>query len=165
LKILDFGVARRLIRDVWLPDAAPTASPVIGTVQYMAPEVLRGLGGDARSDIFSAGAVLYELATAWRAFPQRSLPELKEAINNRPIIVPSLVNPLVPPALDRIVIKALQKASPDRYRTATELAEAIEAVPMKQPRTSRPVDSVGARRPSHVPDDGGTELLTAALLR
>ena len=128
LKIVDFGVARRLVPDAVLRDPAPAAAPVIGTFPYMAPEVLRGEGGDGRSDIFSAGAVLYELATAWRAFPQRALPELKDAINNGRIIVPSRVNPRVPAALDRIVIKAMQKAAPDRYRTATELAEAIEAV-------------------------------------
>lgn len=129
LKIVDFGVARRLVLPHALPPGpAPTASPVIGTFPYMAPEVLRGEGGDARSDIFSAGAVLYELATAWRAFPQRALLELKDAINNGRIIVPSLINPLVPASLDRIVIKALQKAVPDRYRAAIELAEAIEEV-------------------------------------
>ncbi|MEO7134880.1 MAG: serine/threonine-protein kinase, partial [Vicinamibacterales bacterium] len=100
LKILDFGVARRLVPDVWLRDPASASSPVIGTLQYMAPEVLRGQGGDARSDIFSAGAVLYELATAWRAFPQRRITQLKDAINNRQTIVPSLVNPLVPASFD-----------------------------------------------------------------
>ena len=131
LKILDFGVARRLVPDALLRDPAPPATPVIGTFPYMAPEVLRGEGGDGRSDIFSAGAVLYELATAWRAFPQRALPELRHAITTGRIIVPSRVNPLVPAALDDIVIKALQKAAPDRYRTATELAEAIEGVTVK----------------------------------
>jgi serine/threonine-protein kinase len=130
LKIVDFGVARRLVPDAVLREPVPTGA-VIGTFPYMAPEVLRGEGGAAPSDIFSAGAVLYELATGWRAFPQRALPDLKDAINNGQIIAPSLVNPLVPASLDRIVIKALQRAPLDRYCTATALAEAIEEVSVK----------------------------------
>ena len=145
LKIVDFGVARRIEPDASLRDPAPTAARVIGTFPYMAPEVLRGEGGDEQSDIFSAGAVLYELATAWRAFPQRALPELRDAVTNGRIIVPSRVNSLVPASLDRIVIKALQKAAPDRYRTATELAEAIEEVTVNhRARHNRPMQPARA---------------------
>lgn len=150
LKIVDFGVARRLVPDASPQDPVRTVSPVIGTFPYMAPEVFRGEGGNQHSDIFSAGAVLYELATAWRAFPQRALPELKDAITHGRIIVPSRVNPRVPASVDRIVLKALQKAAPDRYRTATELAEAIEdvAVTHRAPR-GRPMQPAReqARKP------------------
>jgi eukaryotic-like serine/threonine-protein kinase len=126
LKIVDFGVAKRLPAGALLDFTPTTALTVVGTFPYMAPEVLRGERPDARSEIFSAGAVLYEMATACRAFPQRTLPDLVHAIENGDVTAPSKVHPAMPAALDRVVMTALKKSPSQRYQNATELAEALE---------------------------------------
>jgi serine/threonine protein kinase len=126
LKIVDFGVAKRLPAGALLDYTPTTALTVVGTFPYMAPEVLRGERPDARSEIFSAGAVLYEMATACRAFPQRTLPDLVHAIEDGDVIAPSRVNPAMPVALDRVVMTALKKSPSSRFQSATELAEALE---------------------------------------
>jgi serine/threonine protein kinase len=143
LKIVDFGIAKRL-RSSAPPDYTPATAPaVVGTLPYMAPELLRGQHADERSDIYSAGAVLYEMATACRAFPQRTLPTLMTAIEEYDVIAPSRINPAVPPALDRIILKALKKPIAARHQSATELAEALEALTSVAPRAAAP-----ARQPA-----------------
>ena len=128
LKIVDFGIAQRLPAGA-LVDSVPTSiTTLVGTFPYMAPEVLRGERPDPRSDIFSAGAVLYEMATGCRAFPQQTLPALVHAIERGDIVPPSLLNPVVPVALDRVVVKALEKQIDRRYENGIELAHALAAL-------------------------------------
>ena len=130
LKILDFGVARLMPAGAVLDNATRTPSTssvaVAGTVPYMAPEQLRGEQADERGDIFSVGSVLYEMATGNRAFPQRSVATLVEAILYEDPPAPSDVNPHMPVALERIVVKAMQKERGARYQGAAELANALE---------------------------------------
>jgi serine/threonine protein kinase len=130
LKILDFGVARLLPAGAILDNGTRTPSTssvvVAGTVPYMAPEQLRGEPVDERSDIFGVGAVLYEMATGSRAFPQRSVATLVEAILYDDPPAPSTVNPYVPLALERIVVTAMQKERAARYQSAAALASALE---------------------------------------
>jgi serine/threonine-protein kinase len=129
LKILDFGIARALPAAALRDDPATTTTlSVVGTVPYMAPEVLRGEPADERSDIFSAGAVLYQMATGCLAFPQRHLPQLVEAIHSGEVVPPSIVNPAVPLALERVIETAMQKEPAARYQDATEMAMALEAL-------------------------------------
>jgi serine/threonine protein kinase len=130
VKILDFGVAKILPAAVLADDATrtPTTSSVAGTVPYMAPEQLRGDEADPRSDIFSLGAVLYEMATGRRAFAQRDLGHLVEAVQHDQPQRPTAVNPLVPLALERVVARALQKNVAARQQSAIELAEALESL-------------------------------------
>ena len=97
-----------------------------GTLPYMAPEQLRGEGADARSDVWAAGAVLYEMATGKRPFPQTNAPLLIDAILNRPFEPASRLNPEVPPVLDEVIRKALAKDPSQRYQTGGELAVALE---------------------------------------
>jgi serine/threonine protein kinase len=127
LKILDFGIAvGRPVAGV-SQNAIETHSSVhnAGTVPYMSPEQLRGHAVDHRSDIFSAGAVLYEMATGRRAFPQRCLAELVNAVlHDTPPLVTSL-NPLAPASLDRVVFKALAKQPDHRFGSAGALAHAL----------------------------------------
>jgi eukaryotic-like serine/threonine-protein kinase len=131
LKLLDFGVAK-LLRDSRTPSPSTTertfAGP-LGTVPFMSPEQLRGGQVDARSDIFAAGAVLYQMVTAQLAFPQRQLGCLVDAVLNQDPIRPRVLNPTVPRALEAVVLKALQKDPAARYRSALELAEALERQP------------------------------------
>ena len=130
LKILDFGIAQRLPAGA-LKDETPTAGTevnVVGTVPYMAPEVLRGDAADERSDIFSAGIVLYEMATGMRAFPQRNMVQLVEAIQSLDAAAPSAINPAIPMALERVIDKAMRKHAAARYHSAHALAAALDAL-------------------------------------
>jgi len=124
LKILDFGLAQ------WDEPADPVAvtatltvsdSEVSGTIPYMAPEQLRGHKADARSDIYSCGAVLYEMATGKPLFPRQSGPLLVGAILEQMPSRPSTANPMLSPTLESIVLKALDKDPDRRYQSAREL--------------------------------------------
>ena len=130
-KILDFGLAKLT------PDtkgvgvsAMPTAtaeelltSPgtTVGTVAYMSPEQARGEELDARTDLFSFGAVLYEMATGRMAFSGDSAAVIHEAILNRAPIPLGRVNPELPPKLEDIVGKALEKDRKLRYQSAADI--------------------------------------------
>jgi eukaryotic-like serine/threonine-protein kinase len=146
LKILDFGLAK------WIPASAEknlgaTASYVTGTgvvsgtLPYMAPEQLRGEATDVRVDVHAAGAVLYEMATGRPPFEQRGA-LLVEAILNREPPAPSAVNPRLPPALDGIVLKALDKDPGRRYQSAREMAVDLERL---SAGVTRPLPSSTAR--------------------
>ncbi len=120
LKILDFGLAKLVRPDIASP-TAPTESftetqGVAGTLPYMAPEQLRGEKVDARSDIYATGAVLYEMATGQRPFPETQGPRLIDAILNRAPQPPSGLNRRVSPVLENIILKALEKEPENRYQ-------------------------------------------------
>jgi tetratricopeptide (TPR) repeat protein len=135
LKILDFGLARRMhtvitgdiARDATQSITVETAA-ISGTVPYMSPEQLTGQVPDARSDIFSAGAVLYEMATGTRAFPQAQVPEIMGAILHQEPAPPVSINPRISPGLDTVIRKALDKTPSQRYQTAGELRVALEGL-------------------------------------
>jgi eukaryotic-like serine/threonine-protein kinase len=123
LKILDFGLAK-LVEPV--DEIAETANlntslSLSGTVPYMAPELLRAEPADARCDIWAAGAVLYEMATGKRAFPDRQPSLLIDAILHYDPVRPCLLNPEIPPALEAVILKALDREPDLRYQTAREL--------------------------------------------
>ncbi len=120
LKILDFGLAR-LLKVTSETPSMQSLSEAGGTVPYMSPEQLRGEIIDARSDLFSCGAVLYEMATGKRAF-EASTPALaSDAILRRAPTAPARINPQVPSELERIILKALEKNPQKRYQFAREL--------------------------------------------
>ena len=128
LKILDFGLAR-LVHPGPEHDAARTISEttsIAGTLPYMSPEQLKGLPVDARSDIFAAGAVLYELATARKPFPQSQSAELIGAILHQNPPTVSSMNDRVAPGLATIIHKCLAKDPQQRYQSARELRAALE---------------------------------------
>jgi len=89
--------------------AGPPAKQVSGTLPYMCPEQLRGEVTDQRSDIWSAGAVLYELATGRRPFAFSQVPLLIDAILNKPPEPPSAMNPKISPGLEMAILKCLDK--------------------------------------------------------
>jgi len=135
-KVLDFGLAkmapmvRRLSEGpdaTSLPTAAIAAehltSPgvAMGTVAYMSPEQARGEGLDLRTDLFSFGAVLYELATARLAFPGESSAVIFNQILSGVPVPPARLNPELPGELERIVNKALEKDRRLRYQSAADL--------------------------------------------
>jgi serine/threonine protein kinase/tetratricopeptide (TPR) repeat protein len=128
LKILDFGLAR-LVHPGTEHDIARTISEttsISGTLPYMSPEQLKGLPVDARSDIFAAGAVLYELATARKPFPQSQSAELIGAILHQNPPAVSSMNDRVAPGLAAIIQKCLEKDPQERFQSARELRAALE---------------------------------------
>jgi tetratricopeptide (TPR) repeat protein/tRNA A-37 threonylcarbamoyl transferase component Bud32/TolB-like protein len=131
VKILDFGLAK-LIRPLPTTDATQEstvdASTISGTLPYMSPEQLRGQTVDPRSDIYAAGAVLYEMSTGRKPFPQSQSAELIGAILHTSPDPPSRRNRNVTPAFERVVQKALEKEPSRRYQTSRELSVALEAL-------------------------------------
>ena len=110
LKILDFGLARleRLTPAVGEKTASTDTAVghVVGTPAYMAPEQLRGKGVDARTDVYGAGACLYELATGRRPFGSKSGVELTDAVLHEAPASPRSVSGTVSPGLEAVILKA-----------------------------------------------------------
>jgi eukaryotic-like serine/threonine-protein kinase len=117
VKVLDFGLAKLL--DDPLKDSH--TGSVMGTLIYISPEQARGQQPDARSDLYALGAVLYEMITGQPPVQGESFLDLAWAIANRRPAAPSKLVIGVPPELDRIVLKALEKDRDDRYASAREM--------------------------------------------
>jgi serine/threonine protein kinase/Tol biopolymer transport system component len=153
VKILDFGLAKVTTAATdtgpadmgpadmgpakaghYVPSALATAAPgtspgvVLGTVGYMAPEQVKGLPADHRSDIFALGAMLYEMLSGRRAFQRDTAPETMTAILNEEPPESLLSQQSVPPALDRIVSRCLEKSPSARFQSTRDLAFALEGL-------------------------------------
>src|SRR3989442_365326 len=132
-KILDFGLAKRteLKAAEAIANGAPTISLIrenltspgaaIGTIAYMSPEQARGEQLDGRTDLFSFGAVLYEMATRQSAFPGSTSAVIFHAILALPPVSPITLNSTLPAELERIINKALEKDRDLRYQVASEM--------------------------------------------
>jgi serine/threonine-protein kinase len=149
VKLLDFGLAKReaVKTAVGEEDATGTmaiglthAGTVVGTPQYMSPEQVEGKETDARSDIFSFGAVLYELITGKKAFTGQSAASVMAAVLREAPAPMTTLAPVTPPALERIVKRCLEKDPDDRWQNARDLKHALEDLRMSEPSeaASRP---------------------------
>lgn len=129
-KLLDFGLAKQSRArigvgatsvDVTSDNLLTTPGSTLGTVSYMSPEQARGEELDARSDLFSFGAMLYEMSTGQPAFPGNTPAVIFDKILNHMPAAPSEMNPNLPPKLEEIIGKALEKDRDLRYQTAAEM--------------------------------------------
>jgi len=119
VKVMDFGIAR-------LETTSLTKSNVtLGTPQYISPEQLEGRQADKRSDIFSLGAVLYEMLTRRKPFEGENISSLMYRVLNHDPPPPSSVNEKTPLIFDGIVSKAMAKSPEDRYQDAEEISETL----------------------------------------
>jgi serine/threonine-protein kinase len=121
-KVLDFGLAK-LLRpaSVASTDTITDTQAIVGTLPYMSPEQLQGEAVDARSDIFTIGAVLYEMATNCRAFGERLPSRLVDTILHETPVTPRALNRRISAGLERIILKCLDKDPEQRYQSAKEL--------------------------------------------
>ena len=158
-KILDFGLAKLTQKSdaeatlatnatVGIEEQLTSPGTAVGTVAYMSPEQLAAKDLDARTDLFSFGAVLYEMATGQIAFPGTTAALIHDAILNRAPTPACELNPTLPAKLDEIVTKALEKNQKLRYQHASEIRTDLQrlkrdtesgkaTVPGAAPRRSR----------------------------
>jgi len=131
-KVLDFGLAKLMsTAPVLLGREAVTAvssdgpltlhGAAVGTIGYMSPEQVRSKDLDARTDLFSFGVVLYEMATGVAPFSGESNADIIDSLLNRAPVLASSLNPALPPPLANIIAKALEKERALRYQTAAEM--------------------------------------------
>jgi Tol biopolymer transport system component len=151
-KLLDFGLAKLGVSateysgEQETRDGPITAEgTILGTMNYMAPEQLEGREADARSDIFAFGAVLYEMATGKKAFQGKSQASLIAAIMSSEPPTLSAIQPMTPPALDRIIRKCLRKDPDDRWQSAHDVTDELKWLVESGPQTAAVVRPIPAR--------------------
>jgi eukaryotic-like serine/threonine-protein kinase len=130
VKVLDFGLAKVAPPNLATGFTSGVAETkrFVGTLPYMAPEQLRGQAADQRADIHAFGAVLFEMSTGRRAFPQRSTAELIHSLVHDAPSPPRSITAKISAGLEQIIVKCLAKAASERFQTVGELAAALRGV-------------------------------------
>jgi serine/threonine protein kinase/tetratricopeptide (TPR) repeat protein/TolB-like protein len=134
IKVLDFGLAKLSLGAVEAhspnPDGEGLTSlgAIPGTTQYMSPEQIRGDELDGRTDVFSLGVLLYEMATGQRPFAERNIALTIDAVLHKQPVPPRVINAELPPSLEQILNKALEKNRQLRYQSPMELRTDLQAL-------------------------------------
>jgi eukaryotic-like serine/threonine-protein kinase len=152
-KVLDFGLAKIMptqsaAADASIPTALTAAGNAIGTLLYMSPEQVRGHDLDPRTDLFSLGVLLYEMATGTQPFHAPTAGSIYSAILNNAPLPPIRLNAAIPPELDRIIGKCLEKDRKLRYQTAADLRTDLQRLERDlKSSASRIAESATGTRP------------------
>lgn len=136
LKLLDFGIAK-LMHAPDVPENSTRTRDVPGTLIYMSPEQIRGEDLDRRSDLFSLGLVLYELATGLRPFTRSNSVLTIEALLYETAPAPSSLNPALSSGMDRVITRLLEKDPDLRYQEASEIVTDLQRLSRKSAWTTR----------------------------
>ena len=174
VKVLDFGLAKlspeyRRDRDACSTRRTRRSPPehftsavgtTVGTIAYMSPEQARGDDVDPRTDLFSFGVVLYEMATGRQSFPGHTTAVVFDGILNRDPVPPSTLNAMLPPELDRIVSKALEKDRGLRYQTAADIGADLKR--LRRDSASQARASCRRRAASRSPMDAATVVMPSS---
>ena len=164
-KVLDFGLAKLVPKGLARADldsneelagSTSVAGIISGTPAYMSPEQVRGDPLDQRTDIFSLGLLLYEMATGRQAFGGRTGGVIIEAILTRPTVPAQNINPRVPPRLEEIINKALDKDRDQRYQRAADIHADLQQLE----RGADSTGTIGRRETETARNENGARNLT-----
>ena len=158
VKVMDFGIARLMGES-----RQTRAGVAIGTPSYMAPEQLRGEDVDGRTDLYAAGALLFELLTGRVAFEADSDYSLMMQQLNEPPAAPSTITAGVPRALDAAVARAMAKKPAQRFGTATDFSRALDAI-TPDTFSVEPIREAAAAVAAHTPRDWRVYVIAASVL-
>src|SRR6202162_5417224 len=169
-KILDFGLAKLQIKagaeaDATLTQEAlqlSTPGAAMGTLAYMSPEQARGKELDARTDIFSFGLVLYEMATGKQAFSGSTSAEIFDAVLNHAPVAPVRLNPEIPAELERVINKALEKSPDLRHQHAVDLRSDLQRL-KRDTESGRPAAVAVEAEPKPATTSTGRWMAIAAI--
>ena len=152
VKIIDFGIAKATALH-----ARTQTGRVKGKMAYMAPEAIKGQVIDARADLFSVGIIVHELLTAQPLFASKTDYDTLLRVQNADVLPPSFHNPLCPPGLDDIVLKALSKQADDRFASAGEMGAALHQLRVQQQLDSSPTEVAKWMRWAFELQDSGSD--------
>lgn len=171
LKILDFGLAAPVSvpgEDATVEDVSEKAVPVSGTLRYIAPEQLRGEAPGPRSDIYSAGAVIYEMFTGRPPFDATMATVLVDYVLNKAPLPPSRLRVGISPQMDDIVLRCLAKNPEHRYQSARDLLADLRRALVSDAVAAKSIgvlyfENLGGRKEDEYFRDGITEDITTEL--
>jgi non-specific serine/threonine protein kinase len=180
IKILDFGLAKRSCEARAVAEATVSAADeqtaatgtrititrpgsITGTLAYLSPEQARSEEVDSRTDIYSLGVVLYQMATGRPTFHAETSEELIGAILHQTPVKPSVLNPPVPASLERIILKALEKEPTARYQSVADLLEDLEKITASRSLAVLPFANLSGDLAQQYFADGMTEALLTEL--
>jgi serine/threonine protein kinase/roadblock/LC7 domain-containing protein len=160
-KLMDFGLAKASVPAAASGLTANLSSPpgshpltaqgtVVGTFQYMSPEQIEGREADARSDIFALGAVLYEMVTGNRAFEGKTAATAMAAVLEREPAAISSMQPMTPPALERLIKTCLAKDPDERWQTAHDVKLQLKQIADGTSQVSAPTMTIAPRKPRNM---------------
>jgi len=141
VKVMDFGIARAISSST---TTVAQTTAILGTASYFSPEQAKGESVDARTDLYSTGVVLFEMLTGRPPFRGDSAVAVAYQHVSEPPVKPSSVNPKVSPALDTVVMRALEKDRFGRYQSAVEFRTDVETAGAGRIPIHRPLDEAGA---------------------